>query len=117
MSDEQANGETRAERIKRKWDEGEPERAARRAQRKAAPRAERGAVGLIRRTGHRLADLGWHLLVTLMVLAVVVALPAVVVGVFINPDAGAMVGGAMIGILLCACVVMMSAGTDYSGDW
>ena len=116
MGGEPTTGETRAERIKRKWDEGEPERAARRAEREAARQPKRHAVGLLRRLGHRLVGLGWRLLFTLITLAVV-ALPAVVVGVFVDSDAGAMVGGVMTAIVLVAVVIVMSAGTKYSGDW
>ena len=116
MSGERTNVETRAEGIKRRWDEGEPERAARRAEREAARRPEPEAVGVIRRTGHRVAGQGWRLLYTLITLAIVV-LPAVVVGVFVDAAAGATIGGVMIGIVLCAAVVIMSAGTDYSGDY
>ncbi|HEX4929244.1 MAG TPA: hypothetical protein VFV62_00945 [Gaiellaceae bacterium] len=117
MGDEPTNGETRAERIKREWDEGEPERAARRADREAARQPGREAVGLLRRTGRLVAGQGLRLLLTLIFLAVVVALPAVVVGAFVDSHAGATVGGVMLGLVVCACVIVLSAGTKYSGDW
>lgn len=117
MGDEPTIGETRAERIKRKWDEGEPERAARRAEREAAARQpERETVGLLRQRGHSLAGPGWRLLLTLITLAAL-ALPAVVVGSFVDSAAGAKVGGATLGIVVVAAVVLMSAGTKYSGDY
>jgi hypothetical protein len=117
MGDEPTNGETRAERIKRKWNDGESERAARRAEREAARRPEReAAVGLLTRMGHRLAGLGWRMLLTLVVLAVV-ALPPLGVWALVDSDAWMAVGGVWTGICACAAVIWMSAGTDYSGDW
>ena len=74
------------------------------------------AVGLLARMGHRLAGLGWRLLLTLIVLAVV-ALPPLVVWAFVDSDAWAAVGGIWAGICVGAAVVWMSAGTDYSGDY
>ena len=108
MGDEPTTVETRAGRIKRTWHEGEPERAAR--------RAEWEAVGLLRRMGHRVAYVGWRLLLSLTVLAVL-ELPAVVVGAFVDLGTGAKVGGATIGIVLIAAVIVLSVGTDHSGDW
>ena len=116
MGDEPTTGETRAERIKRTWDEGEPERAARRAEREVARQPELEAVGLRRRMGNRLVGLGWHLLFTLITLAAVV-LPTLVAWVLIGSEASAMVGGAMIGIVVIVAVMILSAGTKYSGDW
>ena len=116
MGDKPTTGETRAERIKRKWDEGEPERAVRRAEREAARQPEREPVGLRRRMGHRLAGLRWRLLYTLTTLAAI-ALPAVVVWALVDSDLWAKVLGGTIGLAFAAAIVVMSAGTKYSGDW
>ena len=113
MGDEPTTAETRAERIKRKWEEGETERAARRAEREAPREPEPEAGGLLRRMGHRL---GWRLLYTLVTLAAI-ALPAVVVWAFVDSDLWAKVLGATIGLAFCLSIVVMSAGTKYSGDW
>jgi hypothetical protein len=116
MGDDPTIGETRAERIKRKWDEGEPERAARRAEREAARPPEREAFGLLRRMGQRAAGQVWRLLLTLVILAVA-ALPGVVVWALVGSDAGAKVLGGTIALVVVAIVIVMSAGTKYSGDW
>ena len=116
MGDEPTTGETRAERIKRKWDEGEPARAARRTEREAARQPKREAVGLLRRMGRRMAGQGWRLLYTLITIAIVV-LPTVVAWVLVDSDAAAKVFGAMIGIVVVAAAIVLSAGTKYSGDW
>ena len=69
------------------------------------------AAGLVRQVGGPVADLGWQLLLLLMVIAVV-ALPALVVWAFVDSDAWMTVLVATIGIGVTAAVISLGLGGD-----
>ena len=69
------------------------------------------AAGLVRQVGWLVADLGWQLLLLLMVIAVV-ALPALVVWAFVDSDAWMTVLVATIGIGVTAAVISLGLGGE-----
>ena len=77
---------------------------------------ESEAAGLVRRAGYLLADLGLHLLLFLIVLAVT-ALPAVVVWAFVDSDAAAKVWGVTIGICVGAASLIFLYSIGVRGDY
>ena len=74
------------------------------------------AARLARQLGDRVPSQGWRVFYT-VIAVVVLVLPAVVVSAVVDLDAGATVFGVTIGLVVCAAVVVGTAGTPYGGDY